>query len=444
MRFLYHIIYVLFFSIITIDGVSQTLPSKNITINDGLPSNTIRCFYKDSRGLLWIGTDAGLCCYDGLTYKVYNETSGLKHDWVWAIVEDEQNNLWLSLYGKGLAKYDGKSFTYFDEKNGLVNNSIRKLFYSKKNKCLIIATEKGLSLFDGKEFKSFKRNYKDFKFQITGIDEWNDEFLITSSRHGVFELNIATNNIQYSTLDSIFYSAVSYSSFIKDNTYYASDAEHHLVIKNLNNKKVQSIPCPIIWDYAKDADNNLYFATYNVTTPEGGLYKYSNNNLTDISLQANIKSKDLWCLFYDKETHLLWVGTEDKGLYKINLSKQIQFLNSDFFGLNELQIQELYNDENNNTWIGAKDYIIKLSPDLSFQMVDKSKLWNKLKIFLIQNGLNPNSGAVFGQYKIKDGFSSFNIISDSEHNIWVSSTWGLICFNSDFSIKSFYANDGGH
>ena len=439
-----HQIIILFLFAITFCVNAQTIPSKNITVNDGLPSNTIRCIYKDSRGLLWIATDAGLCCYDGVNYKVFNETNGLKHDRVWAIVEDEQNNLWLSLYGKGLAKYDGKLFTYFDDKNGLANNNIRRLHYSKEHKCLIMATEKGVSLFDGKTFKSFKKEFKDSKFQITGINEWQNNFLITSSRHGVYELIINGSNIQSATLDSLFYSNVTYSSYVDNGIYLGGDAGHNLIIRKLNSNKQEFIPCPIIWDYAKDNDNNLYFATCNVTSPEGGLFKYSNNKLTDITKQANINSKALWCLHYDKETQLLWVGTEDKGLYKVDLSNQIQFFNSSFFGLNELQIQELYNDENNITWIGAKDFIIKLYPDLSFQIVDKLMLWNKLKLFLKQKGLNPNSDVVFGQYKIKDGFTSFNITSDKDHNIWISTTWGLFCFNTDLNIKSFYGSDGGH
>jgi hypothetical protein len=52
-------------------------------------------------------TDAGLCCYDGSTYKVFNETDGLKYDKIWSIVEEYKKHL-LSLYGHGLAKYDGK------------------------------------------------------------------------------------------------------------------------------------------------------------------------------------------------------------------------------------------------------------------------------------------------------------------------------------------------
>lgn len=441
----YTIIFIIWFLNVVALGINaQTIPSKNITINDGLPSNTIRCIYKDSRGLLWIGTEAGLCCYDGVNYKVFNETNGLKYNRIWAIVEDEHNNLWLSLYGNGLAKYDGKTFTYFNKENGLVHNNIRRLLYSKLHKCLVIATENGLSLFDGTQFKSFEKTFKDFKFQITGINEWQDSFLITSSRHGVYRLKINGSNIQTVTFDSLFYKDVTYSSFVDNGIYFGGSPAHNVIIKNLKTNIDKIAPCPIVWDYTKDNNNNLYFATCNVVSPEGGLFKYSNNQLTDISKQANIKSKALWCLYYDKEAQLLWVGTEDKGLYKVDLSDKIQFLYSDFFGLNELQIQELYNDKNNNTWIGAKDYIIKLNPDLSFKILDKSSLWSKLKLYLKQKGLNPNLDTVFIQYKINDGFTSFNIEADKENNIWVSTTWGLFCFDSIQNIKSFYGSDGGH
>ena len=439
-----HQIIILYLTAITLSFKAQTIPSKNITINDGLPSNTIRCIYKDSRDILWIGTDAGLCCYNGVNYKVYNETNGFKHDRVWAIVEDEENNLWISLYGKGLAKYDGKTFTYFDDKNGLVNNSIRRLHYSKKHKCLVIATENGLSVFDGRQFRSFKTKVKDARFQIVGINETPEKIIITSSSFGVYNLTI-NKNLNHSKLDSLFFTELfTYSSYIDNNIYYGGNSTHKLVIKNLKIFEQKYIPCPIIWDYAKDNNNNLYFSTSNINSPEGGLFKYCNNKLTDISKQANIKSKALWCLFYDNETQLLWVGTDGNGLYKVDLSKQIQFLNSEFFGLNELQIQELYNDDDNNTWIGAKDCIIKLHPDLSFQIMDKATLWNKLNLYLKQKGLNPNTETVFWQYKIKDGFTSFNITTDKERNIWVSTTWGLFCFNKELAMIAYHISDGGH
>ena len=154
----------------SIVSFSQTIPCKNITINDGLPSNNIKCIFKDSRGVLWIGTEDGLCSYNGKDYKIFNQNNGLKYNNVWSITEDNDHNLWFSFYGDGIAKYNGKKFQYFNTKNGLIHNSVRKLHYSKKFNCLLIGTENGLSLFDGKKFKSFIEKTPISKFQVMGIN----------------------------------------------------------------------------------------------------------------------------------------------------------------------------------------------------------------------------------------------------------------------------------
>lgn len=421
---------------------SQKLPSRNLTINDGLPSNSIRCIYKDSRGLLWIGTDGGLCSYDGSNFTNYNETNSLNHNRVWSICEDTDHNLWLSLYGDGIAKYDGKKFKYYNEKDGLLSNNVRKLIYSDKFKCVIMATEQGLCLFDGKTFKSFTKKDQKYKFQITGVDLYNNDYLVTASRHGIYKLTIK-ENISQSKLDSITYTQVTYSSIVNGNNYYAGDAEHNLIIGDLKNNIFNYMHCPIAWDFAKDRET-LYIATCNVTSPEGGLYQLKNNKLQNISIRAGITTPNLWCLFLDNTSSTLWVGSNDKGLYKIDISNNVLFYDSKYFGLTELQIQTLCKDKGGITWIGAKDYIIKLNPDFSFQTLDKSLLWGKLKLYLKQKGLNPYVDTVFMQYKINDGFTTFNIIEDKDHNIWTSTTWGLLCLNNKLEVISFYGSDGGH
>ncbi len=179
---------VFFISLFLFQLHAQSLSSINITVNDGLPSNTIRAIYKDSRGLLWIGTDNGLCSYDGIKFKVYDEISKQKNNAIWAIVEGLQHNIWFSAYGNGLVKFDGKKFTCYDNKNGLINNSIRKLYFSKKHQCLIIGTENGLSVFTGSKFKSFPSFHQKTPLQVLGINEWNDKVLITTRYNGVYAL----------------------------------------------------------------------------------------------------------------------------------------------------------------------------------------------------------------------------------------------------------------
>ena len=51
---------------------SQTEASyRNITMDDGLPSNTVRHVVQDGCGFIWMGTDNGLCRYDGIQVLAY-------------------------------------------------------------------------------------------------------------------------------------------------------------------------------------------------------------------------------------------------------------------------------------------------------------------------------------------------------------------------------------
>ena len=425
--------------------VSQTLPSRNITVNDGLPSNGIKCFFKDSRGLMWIGTEAGLCSYDGSSYKIYNETNGVKYSGVWAIAEDKDHNLWLSLYGNGLAKFDGKKFTYFDKKNGLINNGIRKIYYSKKHNCLILGTENGLSLFDGKHFKSFVHKTQNLteRFQVGAINEYKDKILISVSYDKVYRLSI-DKNIQNSKLENHFTPPGSYSAYIYKNTYFSGVGARELFVKDLTNNKEKHYQCPIPWDFANDESNNLYLATWNVTDPKGGLFQYSNNQLIDITQQANIKSTGLWCLYYDKETQQLWVGSIDKGVYIVDLSQQKKIFESSFFGLKQLEIQCLFNDSNDNKWIGARDNIIILHKDLSYNTFDSNQLLKKIDIYFKHYGLAPYSIEMYNNFKKRNSFTCFNIVADNEGYIWVITSFGIFCFDQNYVLRYFNFTDGGH
>ncbi len=432
----------LFFFFIFQSIVGQTIPCKKITINDGLPSNSIKCFFKDSRGYLWIGTDAGLCRYDGKNFKVYNELNGLKYTQVWAIIEDKEHHLWLSVYGNGLAKFDGEKFTYFNQKNGLINNNIRKIHYSKTHNCLLLATENGLSIFNGKNFKSFQKKNGIQGFQIVGIDEFKDKIWITSSYNGVYKLSIE-KQLKASKLDSLFHLKTTYSSFHLNDTYYCSGPDQFLFTKRLKSGKLDSVKNPIIWNYSK-AKNSIYCTAWNVTDPNGGLFEIKNNKTTNITKKANITSNGLWCNYYDEETQQLWVGSIDKGVFIVDLSNRIKQYSASYFGLKELQIQELYIDKSGSLWIGAKDYILKIKQNNQAIVISKNQLYQKLTEYFHKhtNVLSQDREYTLDYKSI--GFTSCNIVSDIDGNSWLSNTWGLFCFDSKMNIVHFYGSNGGH
>lgn len=420
----------------SIVSFSQTIPCKNITINDGLPSNNIKCIFKDSRGVLWIGTEDGLCSYNGKDYKIFNQNNGLKYNNVWSITEDNDHNLWFSFYGDGIAKYNGKKFQYFNTKNGLIHNSVRKLHYSKKFNCLLIGTENGLSLFDGKKFKSFIEKTPIGKLQVMGINEDENRILISVNWHKTFSLNLY-NDITKATLKGSFKPIHSFSSFINNNIYYSGGSENSLYQRNLKTNFISIQPSNKIWDFASDSNNTIYGASWNVTDPNGGLYKISQGKLEDITKKTNITSTSLWCLYFDKKTDQLWVGSTDKGLFIVDLSNKIKKLEPNYFGLKKLEIQSLYNSKDNITWIGARDNIILLQPDGKYLIWNEKVIWNKVDRYFNGKKTSKLEKSKYDEFKSRKGFTCFNCENDKEGNVWINSTLGVFCFNKKLNLKYY-------
>ncbi len=55
--------------LLPICSFAQQLAVRNISMENGLPSNAVRSIVQDKDGFVWLGTDNGLCRYDGYTIR---------------------------------------------------------------------------------------------------------------------------------------------------------------------------------------------------------------------------------------------------------------------------------------------------------------------------------------------------------------------------------------
>lgn len=76
---------------------------KTYTVSDGLPSNHIFMLRKDSKGVLWIGTNRGLAKYDGKNFAVYGTQHGLLSNNVFSIAFPDGGATWVGSFG-GVAR----------------------------------------------------------------------------------------------------------------------------------------------------------------------------------------------------------------------------------------------------------------------------------------------------------------------------------------------------
>lgn len=89
-----------------------------------LETENINTVQEDSKGQIWVGSyDQGLALYNSKTgkFKKFNQKDGLPSNNILGILEDRENNLWIST-DNGLAKFDGEIFKIYTIKDGLQGN----------------------------------------------------------------------------------------------------------------------------------------------------------------------------------------------------------------------------------------------------------------------------------------------------------------------------------
>lgn len=73
---------------------AQTTGFEHYGMEEGLASSDVNTLVQDNEGRLWIGTIAGLSCYEGEQLTTYTEQHGLAHNWVSASALDKSGNVW--------------------------------------------------------------------------------------------------------------------------------------------------------------------------------------------------------------------------------------------------------------------------------------------------------------------------------------------------------------
>ena len=155
----------LFIYILSVKATTQQF--RKLSTVPATHAEIYRCIFFDSQGLLWIGSDSGLKCYDGYEMKTYRSNAYspqlLPNNTVLCITEDKKGRLWLGTRN-GLVCFD-KRWNTFKTYNLPKNNQriIYTLFTDKEGR-VWIGTDGGLSLYDEKNDRIINYFYDEMTF----------------------------------------------------------------------------------------------------------------------------------------------------------------------------------------------------------------------------------------------------------------------------------------
>jgi ligand-binding sensor domain-containing protein/serine phosphatase RsbU (regulator of sigma subunit) len=99
-----------------------------------ISNRSVRSFWKDKNGYIWIGTSNGLNKFDPKreTFMRFNEEDGMANSYIYGVLGDEKGNLWLST-NHGISKFEliNSKFRNYDKPDGLQNNEFNTGAYFK-------------------------------------------------------------------------------------------------------------------------------------------------------------------------------------------------------------------------------------------------------------------------------------------------------------------------
>ena len=323
----------------SIHGSAQnsSLHFERITAEQGLTSNRINDIVQDQSGFIWIATNNGLNRFDGFETKQYtkqvDDTCSLSHNSVLALFCDTNDQLWvltinyLHRYNRKLDNFD--RFLLSDKKES----------YRYENKGMITADQSG--------------------------NIW-----IGTPTNGVFYFNCQTKVCQ-----RILPEINSVSSVFADQNgmIWIGGANGQLTVFEIVSKKSRNLRISgqlrrpgnddYIWKIWQDKSGKVILFT---TT---GFFQVDINTATfnEMTIWNNLvnsKDNEMRSICIDKET--LWVGTQGRGMYLVDLNRnkstRLQTISNNLNSLSNNSITSIIKDMSGVFWVATKDGLNKYDP----------------------------------------------------------------------------------
>lgn len=353
----------------------------NITTNEGLPTTSIRAFHKDSRGYLWIGTDAGVVKFDGLEMSVFNSYNGLPGEKVWDIDEDWNGDMWFACFGEGIARFDGNHITTITKKDGLPDNAIRKFTCHYPSKTYLFGT--GFTcgfLNEDLEIKKLEDYYHPDSLRNTYTE------ILLDSTSAIY---LCHSNKEYAKLffdtDSITPVKSNWmtdyktsSGYIRNNNDTIITNERIGIVIKSDSSLSEIGGMGQVFGMTEDDQNNLWIAGWNEDKnlgDDGGLFCYDGDEVIYGNNLFNIQTHLGWIIKYDSIQPQIYFGTLDKGIYTFSLPFFTLYNNS-YFNEKELSIEEIVCRNNKEVFAISNNTLLHILPTNKYEKLTISELAN--------------------------------------------------------------------
>ena len=185
---------------------------KNYFLTDGRPEKQITCMYEDSQGFLWFGTYGnGLSRFNPTTEKEENisEKQGLANNNVSSISAGNNGDIWVSTLGGGISKihFEGESriIKSYSSADSLPGDYVYRVLSDSKNNLWVGVDGYGLIEYhDGLFVNVSEKNKLKGKTVFSIVEDRAGQIWFSASEEGIYRYNPSTKAYtNYSLLNNL-------------------------------------------------------------------------------------------------------------------------------------------------------------------------------------------------------------------------------------------------
>lgn len=411
---------------------SDSLTSKNWTIEDGLPVNAVNSITQDNDGFIWFTTYDGLVRFDGLNFKVYNHanTEAMPHNRTTHIYIQEGVGMWMVMEYVGVILIQDGKFYHFGPEQGMASSDITHLFELSDYR-MFFTTHEGPFIFQNGEMKRFFIGENELQERVNHVFEDKNGSIWMATHDGFFQFKEGEEPVKYDISDVPDQNSIWRIAQDRDGTILVGTRKG---VYFFDEDELKPVPG---YEAVKDLDVFRIYIDENVKlfSTVRGLFEDRNGSLVKLT-DNRVDTEEAYLKFFKDSSGQLWI-TGDQGTLSIYKDGKLVPFNA-IRGLENIYNNEVFEDKEGNIWLSTnqnglfriKKTIVRtigelegLSGDniLGLYQDSKGVFWVGTR----GEGLNKIDGNKITYYTLFNSNSSRSISSNIVHSI-VEDTLGNI------------------
>ncbi|MCB9183745.1 MAG: hypothetical protein H6591_07485 [Flavobacteriales bacterium] len=345
-----------------ISASAQRFFFENVSVQHGLPASKVYCAAQAADGIIWIGTEAGLASYDGITVVNHGPVDGTAAGGVRTVLVDRDGALWAGHVEGGITWSDGRRFVECRLAEGS-KDAITSMLQTADGAILIATMGSGLWRVEGAPDANGRISAQrigasaGIRERLLDMELLVDGRIALVSVHGDIQ-SFADGKVSEMSFPGVPDVFTRTSVFVdsKGRTWVGTQGggafrcdgqgpcEQFDILDGLRSN---TIIC-----FGEDGQGQVWIGTYDggaTCIGAGGIQTYAEAN--------GLHGRFIRCLVRDREGNLL-IGTNESGLDIFKGDRFISYGEAD--GLVDPKVFAVMEDRNDRVWFGTNAGIVIL------------------------------------------------------------------------------------